>query len=475
LHKSGQRILNHTAIIVYTLLFSLAAALVEALLRSIVTGVPDGLYNISSGLAEMGITITVIAVSILTVIANLSTKRYFGITVGEYLNYGQSIVKPSFYDVLIIIVLLGAVQYAALAAQAMFAAAVLFIEIIALMIVQIRWGLSIAFFHYVKEKEIRTMLVADLENNAGIIADPKNQSRAERAAAVMLERIDQLMLHTRQAALSRSNAELTSNLAMLTTVFKLLINPSLERVWHNFETRLDHLLYTLLQDSEQREYAVGELTNLIDIVIKSMDWNENEQGIVKNCDFDNSRNQAYELLSYADPSILKSMFEKHIFYKLAVVKIFGIVDETRKISRYMHYAGQFAASAAESKYIEEITDMTEESILELAPLCFANAKIKEAGYYTCLLIESLESRGISLESLGEKMLKRYFGDDAKDSVSDAGKVDEARQKSVYMLMLAEKNTLGIDSLPDRQLDDEDNALLETCRKLSDMAKQKTDA
>ena len=73
------------------------------------------------------------------------------------------------------------------------------------------------------------------------------------------------------------------------------------------------------------------------------------------------------------------------------------------------------------------------------------------------------------------MIKRYFGDDAKEGVSDAGKIDDPRQKSVYLFMLTMKKPLGIDSLPIKQLDDDEKALLETCKRLSAMAKKKTDA
>ena len=463
---ANQRILNFPVIIVYTAVLTLIAALVQILFDAGGIAVPEGLDAIGGGLAEMGLSITVIAVSILTVITNLSAKQYFGITVGEYLKYGRGRFMPSFYDNLVVIVLMGAMQYAALALQAKFAAGIVFIEIIVLMVVQIRWGLGIAFFHYGKEKEIRTFLVRELEANTGVIANPARPRQAERAMQAVNGRIDQLLMHTRQAASLRSSAELASNLGMLTHVFRILLSPALEKAWRNFETRLDFLLSVLLQDSEQREYAVSELGRLLDIIIGTIDNGDSDNGIAKNCDFDNSRNQAYRLLSYAEPGILKSMFEQQIFYKLAVVKIYGIVDELRKISRYRYYAQQFAKSASESKYDSELNDMITGCVVALAPECFIDGKIREAGYYVPLLIESLAAQEMDTTGIAGELIKKYFECDG---------MDEGKKKSVYMLMQLEKEALGPQTPPGIELDEAEICMLDSFSKLVKKEKIEKDA
>lgn len=155
-------------VIAYTILFVFAAALVELALIRVAT--PAGLIRISEGLAETGFSVTVIAVSILAVITNIGDRRFFGVKAGEYLKFRRRKLSPGFYDVLIIIVVVGALQYAALAVEFRFAAAVMFVEIITLLVVQIRWGLGIAFFYYGKEKEIRAFFVGEMKDNLKIVA-----------------------------------------------------------------------------------------------------------------------------------------------------------------------------------------------------------------------------------------------------------------------------------------------------------------
>ena len=147
----------------YTILLMIVAAIVELALFKVAA--PDGLIAISEGLAETGFSVTVITVSILAVITNISERRFFGVKAGEYLKFRRRKLSPGFYDVLIIIVLVGALQYVALAADFRFAAAVMFLEIIALLIVQIRWGLGIAFFYYGKEREIRAFFIDEIKDN----------------------------------------------------------------------------------------------------------------------------------------------------------------------------------------------------------------------------------------------------------------------------------------------------------------------
>lgn len=455
----GISILNYTMVVAYTISLILLAGLTEVLLVSIKVAVPVGLANISIGLAETGFSVTVIAVSILTVITNMSGKRYFGIKAGEYLKFKRKKYTPGFYDNLVVIVLMGAMQYAALAAQATFAAAVMFLEIIILMVVQIRWGLGIAFFYYGKEKEIRAFFINELTSNMDIISNPKSRSaQVERATQAVNTRIDQLFTHTKHAASVRESTEIVQNLNILTYVFKMLLNPKHQSIWRNYETRLDYLLSSLLQDKEQREYALSALENLMDIIIETIHSDVQDKGIAKNCDFDNSRNQAYELISYAEPKILKSMFEQQIFYKLAIVKIYGIDSDTRKVARYSHYTQQFSQCVSSSKYTDEMKDMIIDSIVELAPMCFVDGKIQEAGFYACILVESLAKEGVTLPELGSIMTEKYFSNHENN--------DEKKQKSVGFFMLIEKNTFLMQALPDMShLDDTEKNMAVSLAKL----------
>lgn len=179
---NNKRILNYSMVTVYTIIFVLIAVFVELALYKV--SAPTGLVRIGEGLAETGFSVTVIAVSILAVITNMSEKRYFGIKAGEYLKFRHRKFSPGFYDVLIIIVLIGALQYAALAAELRFAAAVMFVQIIALMIVQVRAGLGIAFFYYGKEKAIRAFFVDEIKENLAVIANEKARERRKDRAAL---------------------------------------------------------------------------------------------------------------------------------------------------------------------------------------------------------------------------------------------------------------------------------------------------
>ena len=452
-------ILNYSMVIIYTAALMLAAAIAEVLLALGGITVPAGLDAISIGLAGTGFQVTVIAVSILTVITNMSEKRYFGIKAGEYLKFRRKRFTPGFYDNLVVIILIGALQYAALGIGARFAAAVMFFEITALLIVQIRWGLGIAFFYYGKEKEIRAFFLDELNANmAMVFEDVSNAGKSkkgERAAQALSSRIDQLFAHTKHAATLRESTELTQNLGMLTHVFKLLLRPECHTVWHNYETRVDYLLAALLSDEEQREYAVTTLSNMLDIIVDAMSSEENGDGIVKNCDFDNSRNTVYQMLAYTDVKTLKSMFEKRLFYKMAIVKIFGIESDQRKVLRYRHYTGQFAQNVKSSPYLPEVVDMIIGSIVWLAPMCFPGGKISEAGLYVCLMTEALAQQEIDLHEAAPALTNTYFGDTDKE---DENRI--AKQRSVYILMLMFKDALGIDTLPEvPPLNDKDQKVI----------------
>lgn len=453
----GIRILNYSMVFIYTVIFALIAALVHLLL--IVSGakVPDGLSHISLGLAETGFSVTVIAVSILTVITNMSDRRYFGIKAGEYLRFRRRKFAPGFYDNLVIIVLVGALQYVALGFNAPFASAVLFIGIIALMVVQIRWGIGIAFFYYGKEKEIKNFFMEELSTNLDIITTGKSKSKkVERALLAVGARIDQLFTHTKRAASVRETSEVAQNLSMLAHVLKILLNPAYQKVWHNYETRLDHLLSSLLQDDEHREYALSALSGMMDIIIETIKNTEPQKEIAQNCDFDNSRNESYKLVCYAPVKTLKSMFEEQLFYKLAVVKIFGIKGDARKVSRYAHYTDIFARRAADSEHIEELQEMIFDSITALVPSCFVDGKTQEGGLYTCVLIESLLKNDISLKLLGHALIEKYFDDND----------DVQTQKSAYILILMEKEAFQIDRMPlAPELNDADKKMITELAKL----------
>ena len=117
---NNKRILNYSMVVAYTfLLLALAAGFELALFK---VPAPTGLVRISEGMAEVGFSVTVIAVSILAVITNISERRFFGIKAGEYLKFRRREYTPGFYDVLVIIVLMGALQYAGLAFDFRYAA-----------------------------------------------------------------------------------------------------------------------------------------------------------------------------------------------------------------------------------------------------------------------------------------------------------------------------------------------------------------
>ncbi len=452
------RILNYHMIIIYSLALIIFAAFIELLFIELKIAAAPGLVNAGISLAETGFSVTVIAVSILTVITNMSEKRYFGIKAGEYLKFRRKRFSPGFYDMLVIIVIVGALQYAAIALEAAFAAAVIFLEIIALMIIQIRWGLSIAFFYYGKEKEIRAFFINELSEKLKIVAAQNiNQRQKERASLAVDSRIDNLFSHTKHAAAVRESSEIVQNLGMLTYILKTLLDSQFQSVWHSFEIRLDHLLSSLIADEEQREYALSALDNMMDIIIETINSDTAENKIAEICDFDTSRNKAYSLASYAEPKILKPMFEKQLFYKMAVVKVYGIKSEERKVSRYAHYTNEFAKSISESKYLDEIKEMLTDSIAKLAPLCFYEGRIQPVGYYVCIVLESLEKNGITLPEL-QSRLKQAILDDKQKSKQDGATVescdteksmknsDSDKQKSVYMIMKIEQKALGIKQL-----------------------------
>jgi len=242
------------------------AALVELALYGIAT--PAGLVRISEGLAETGFSVTVITVSILAVITNISERRFFGIKAGEYLKFRRRKFSPGFYDVLIIIVLVGALQYVALGAGFRFAAAVMFAQIIALMIVQIRWGLGIAFFYYGKEKEIRAFFVNEIKDNLKIVASEKaSQRKRDRAQQAVVSRIDNLFSHTKNAVSSQQVSEIQQNLNMMANILELLFDNKYQSVWHNYETRVDYLISSILPDEELGEYAISALAKMTDAVL----------------------------------------------------------------------------------------------------------------------------------------------------------------------------------------------------------------
>lgn len=398
------RILNYSMVFIYTLILVLLAVLAEAAFDWAKLSVPDGLVNISLGLAETGFSVTVIAVSILTVITNMSEKRYFGIKAGEYLKFRRQRLTPAFYDNLIVIILIGALQYAALAVTAVYASTVMFIEIITMMILQVRWGLGIAFFYYGKEKEIRTFFLSELEENLRIVADGQGRSRRkERAILAVRTRIDNLFTHTKHAASVRDTSELEQNLGMMAHLLKILLEPEYHKAWRNYETRVDYLLSSLMQDEEHCEYALKALSNMTNIIMDTMSLENGHKTIAQNCDFDQSRNSVYKLVSYANTKTLRTMFDEQIFYKLTVVKIYGIKSDTRKIARYAHYTEQFAEYVKSAKNTNEVKELIVDSIARLSPECFTEGKITEAALYTYLLIDAIKAKDIILQGLYESL------------------------------------------------------------------------
>lgn len=418
------RILNYSMVFIYTLILVLLAVLVEAAFDWAKIAVPSGLVNISLGLAETGFSVTVIAVSILTVITNMSEKRYFGIKAGEYLKFRRQRLTPGFYDNLIVIILIGALQYAALACDAVFAATAMFVEIITMMILQVRWGLGIAFFYYGKEKEIRSFFINELEENLRIVADGQGRSRRkERAILAVRTRIDNLFTHTKHAASVRETAELEQNLGMMAHLLKILLEPEYHKAWRNYETRVDYLLSSLIQDEEHCEYALRALSNMASIIMDTMCLENGQKTIAQNCDFDQSRNSTYKLVSYASTKTLRTMFDEQIFYKLTVVKIYGIKSETRKVARYAHYTEQFAEYVEAAKNTDEVQELIINNIASLVPECFSDGKITEAALYTCLLLDALRARNIDVHGL-----YHVLEETAEENA------DEQKKASVYMMM-----------------------------------------
>jgi len=403
---NNKRILNYSMVSAYTILCMIIAALVElALLKS---ATPAGLVRISEGLAETGFSVTVITVSILAVITNISERRFYGIKAGEYLKFRRRKFSPGFYDVLIIIVLVGALQYVALAADFRFAAAVMFLEIVTLMIVQIRSGLGIAFFYYGKEKAIRAFFIGELKENLAVIADEKaRERRAERAALAVTSRIDNLFSHTKNAVSVNESAQIQQNLNMMTHIFGLLLDQKHQTVWHNYETRVDYLLSSIMLGEEQSEYAIDALKKMLDIVIKTK--GSDNKPIAQNCDFDQSRNTAYKMVTNAQLKVLQDMFDKQIFYKLAVVKIYGINDIARKAAKYAHYTDHFSQSVAASGHLAQVSEMVVDSIRSLMPICFADGKATDTAVYVSLLTASLKKNKVSLKGLWDESGSKQEG------------------------------------------------------------------
>ncbi len=396
---NNKRILNYSMVTAYTILLMTLAAIVELALIRVAT--PAGLTRISEGLAETGFSVTVIAVSILAVITNISERRFFGIKAGEYLKFRRRKLSPGFYDVLIIIVVVGALQYAALALEFRFAAAVMFVEIITLLVVQIRWGLGIAFFYYGKEKEIRAYFVGEFKDNLKVVtSESGGQRRKERAQQSVGSRTDNLLTHTRNAVSADESAQVGQNLNMMAYILGLLLDSRYQSVWHNYETRVDNLVSTILPDEELSEYAVNSLARMIDVVLATKESDGKQ--IAKNCDFDRSRNGAYKMLTFASAMLLQSMFDKQIFYKLAAAKIYGINEAERKVSRYALYADQFAEHVAASKHMDEVSAMVVGSLRKLTPKCFENGKVTDTAIYFSLVVRALEKNDVPLDALWEE-------------------------------------------------------------------------
>jgi len=427
------RIINFSLVIIYTLGLTLVASLVEAICFWAGAAPTDMMREMATPVAETGFSVTVIAVSILAVITSMSERRFFGIKAGEYLRFRHRPMTPGFYDNLIIIVLMGALQYVALGANAIFAAAALFIEIVALMIVEIRLGLGIAFFYYGRQKEIRSFFTAEMSENLDAVASGKSGSRRyERASLAVVSRIDNLFAHTKRAASLRESAEVEQNLGMLGSVLKMLLRPDLQRVWHNYETRLDSLVASLLEDDEHGQTALWALSHMTDTIMNTMDDPQTSKTVAQNCDFDRSREAAFDMVSYAETRTLRDMFEVQIFFKLVVVKVYGIIDDKRKVARYAHYTAQFAENAAAAQNKEDVRDFLHDSIVMLAPECFNGDKNTEAALYACLLIDAMAAHGIPLDGLRQSLeAKVHQCNDAK------------KQHSVYMLLRAMSKTLGM--------------------------------
>ena len=417
---NNKKTLNLPIIIAYTVLLAGLAIVIELVLEAI--PVPEGLVSIGQGLAETGFSVAVIAVSILAVITNISDRRFFGITAGEYLKFKRRKLEPGFYDVLVIIVLLGALQYVALALYLRYAAATVFIEIITLMIIQIRWGLGIAFFYYDKEKQIRAFISTEIEANLKIVADERiHKKRRERAELHIASRIDNLFDHTKTAVSRKETTQVSNNLSLMSHILGLLLGNEYQSVWRNYETRLDSLIASIISDDELSEYAVNSVARMADEILATKESDDKQ--IAMNCDFDRTRNESYKMLGYAHTRLLQHMFDKKIFYMLAAVKIYGIKDTERKAQRYAIYTEQFAKAIEGSEHSAEIQQMAISSMKKLASQCFEEGKATESAIYFIMLLKSLEKHNIQTGGLWEEQ-------DEKEEVS------EEQERSMCMLKTA---------------------------------------
>lgn len=395
----NKSILNFSMIAAYTTMLLALCAVFELALFDVPA--PNGLIRISEGLAEVGFSVTVIAISILAVITSMSERRFFGIKAGEYLKFRRRKLTPGFYDLLIIIVLIGAFQYVALAFDLRFAAAFLFIEIIALLIIELRWGLGIAFFYYGKEKEIRSFIVDEIKDNLSVVGKPDaRKKKKERSELAVTSRINNLFAHTKNAVSVNDIAVVEQNLSLMAYLFARLLDDKYHTVWHNYETRMDRLFSSILPDYELSEFAVNSLVKMTDDILATKESGDKQ--IAKNCDFDSTRIESYKMVAYSPVRLLQNMFDKQIFYRLAAVKIYGIKDMNRKVSRYALYAGQFAESFGSSKHKEELLPMLEGSLKKLVQHCFENGKFTNAAIYFCLIVSALQKQGMALNGLWEE-------------------------------------------------------------------------
>ena len=115
-----------------------------------------------------------------------------------------------------------------------------FIEIITLMIIQIRWGLGIAFFYYDKEKQIRAFISTEIEANLKVVADEGiHKKRRERAELHIASRIDNLFDHTKTAVSRKETTQVSNNLSLMSHILGLLLGNEYQSVWRNYETRLE--------------------------------------------------------------------------------------------------------------------------------------------------------------------------------------------------------------------------------------------
>ena len=417
---NNKKTLNFPIITIYTFLLAGLAAAAQVALKG--APVHSGLVSIGEGLAQTGFSVAVIAVSILTVITNINDRRFFGITAGEYLKFSRKKLEPGFYDVLVIIVLLGALQYVALALRARYAAAVVFIEIITLMIIQIRWGLGIAFFYYDKEKQIRAFVTAEIEENLKIIAQKKaNTKRIERAELNVIFRIDNLLAHTKNAVSQKETSQVSNNLSLIAHILELLFGNEYQSVWHNYETRVDSLLAQIIAEEIFSEFAVNSLIRMTDAVLATKESDDKQ--IAMNCDFDRTRNESYKMIRYANTRLLQHMFDKKLFYRLAAVKIYGITGIDKKAQRYSFYTDQFARAVSISEHTDEIKLMTIQGLKKIAMQCFEDGKATDAAIYFIKLIQSLAKYDIKTDEIWDELTENELE-------------NEEQQRSICMLKKA---------------------------------------